>query len=383
MNSHSYMPRHRYPYPAVHQIRGGASVSDDIIATFKEELRKMREDLKREAEMEFEATRKELQKKLGKKVVPRSDPIDLGVTEDDVLDDDDYDYIEEEVEVEVDVEEEEEDHDNEEGDSAEPSHNIVKEKEEDEEQTNDDDSGPANTFDEYTRIDKAYDDSQRTDQGDNGLEDNFENDEEECEPNMDESQADVGESVYAETVDSLDDHDHLSLENNQDKLKSITHLNQEDDGIRAKNVMSGEAETLEIGESEEIDGNVSMSNNKHELSSLENTLKENGTKSRKHTKNSRNDRKNSKNNKNNKKKKSSKKEKRKDTLPKNIDSEKAPTSQIDSLAHDISLKSLPPQPVSFMRTFVKALVPTIITLLLIVLSHFLLEAIVKQFSPRQ
>jgi hypothetical protein len=391
------MSLHKHPYPA-HQIRGGASVSDDIIATFKEELRKMRQDLKREAEMELEATRKQLQKKLGKKVVARSGPIDLGVEEDDaaLADDDEYEYIEEEIEVEVDLEEEEEeeerggeeeDHDDHDGEyvndkDLQSSHStVVSEQEDDHEQSEGYTIAPTNTLEDYSRSDTASD-SQQIHQDDEGSEENVENnDGGENEPNEDGTQPDMGERAYTEKV-SLDvHHDRLHPIDNQDLLKSATKVNDKNNEIRTYVETSSDVETFEIGESEEIDGNIGMSNNE-EQSDLHNIPKKNGTKSSKKNKSTDKDSQYNKKKRKKKNKKRPKKEKRKANKLKTGGSEQFSGSHIDTLAHDVAIKTLP-QAESTLKTFMRAMAPTMITILLLILSHFMLEAIMKQFLPRK
>jgi hypothetical protein len=371
--------------PLIGQLRGGAggegnewgsSASDDIIASFKDELRKMREELTREAEMELEAMRNELRRTLGKSIAPKK--MDTGeelhhdedeeeeeeeeiFTDDEILHENDYELIEEEIEVE------------EEGNGEDVFDDNRREEKVDEEQL---EQIQSNDNVEMDPVSNIMDGSENNiqDQGEE-LEDEQEQDEKEEDVNL--------EAVIGKEEDKVDSQA-WTAEKHDARFGNSNNLVKEEganDAVKQRNTSptnykfppkDTKMDNLEIGESEEIDGNMEIfqkfPKETHAKKKKKKFPKSNTTKRKLMGKEGR------------KKKNESKKQKRKSKVLSSLgETEKGFESVADSiLARQVALDTTPK--LVSIGQIVKTIAPTMIILLLLLLSHFIIDAILKQIS---
>ena len=346
------------------RVRGGdtASAYDDIISSFKDELRRMRQDLGREAKLELKAIRAELRQKLGKIFDHEHEHARGEITEDDDEEEreeqDEYEYVEEEVEIEVEVDDDandleiegeiDDDDDDVERDVIEGETNDEPYAMEDNDLDIEEDAEEKDLDYEYTYIDKNR----------KGKMDKKEDFDEEHHTE------DLSEEIQHQhqTKQGIIDDDIFEVQEDDD-IPDVHHEHEESQEIKE----TIEEDAIEIGESEEMDGNEEMVDTAEESPQV--TMKPKKEKVKKKKKKSTKS--------NQKKKRKSKK-----SSSVNADTEEESAMVADRMAQELALKTNR-QSESSLGSIVRALIPSILVILLIVLSHFGFELLLKQISPNE
>jgi len=338
----------------IQQLRGGDAASDDIISSFKDELRRMRQDLGREAKLELKATRAELRQKLGMNF-DHEDDTRGEITEDDEEVEDEYEYVEEEVEIEVEVDDDDDLEIEEEIDDDDEMDVVEEEIDDDDEmdvvegETNDesyameDDDLDNEEAAEEEDLDYDYIDKNR--QGEMDKKEDF--DEEDL-------TEDLSEEIQDQTKQEIIDNDIFEV-HEDGNIPDVHEESQEIEGTI-------EEDAIEIGESEEIDGNEEMVDTMDESPQVK-PKKEKVKKKKKSTK-------------------SNQKKKSKSKKSSSVDTEKESAMVANRMAKELALKTTR-QSESSLGNIVRALIPSILVLLLIALSHFGFELLLKRINPNE
>ena len=351
----AYSTDARSIHHTIQQLRGGTLASDDIISSFKDELKRMRQDLEKEANMELRATRAELRQKLGN-MFDHDDDTSAVMTDDD----DEYEYVEEEIDIDV------------ESDNDYPDDDLHAMEEEIDVDVKLDSDDPDDDL--HAMKGEANEDSFPTEDGDDD-EENAAEDEHgygyaghNQEDRLDTGRYAIEEDPSEELSKGIIDRTKVELEQTSEILPDDPLEIQKDDNLQdvhekieeelgnIEDKLDLDENTIEIGESEEIDGNAEM------LEEVE-TVKAKPTKDKVKVK---------------KKKPKAKKKKKKQTPWVEVEEDNVKVA--DRIAQEIAFKT-PTKSESSLGNIVSALIPTILVLLLIVISHFGFELLLKKISP--
>jgi len=331
----------------MHQLRGGGS-ADDIILSFKDELAKMRQELEEEAELEMKATRDQLRRKLGH-----------GRQKEDSKPSSEY-------KVDASLEEEEGDG------NKEKDYEIHDEDGEIEDMLSDD---LAYGYDEDEEGEGHLDWKQDELGLDNDIE--YEYDDEEDWEKIIQQHADEltveDENSTKEHADgmTLDDEDVIERLEDELSIEEEESQSQEDDVIDGRNgevedcevatdiPLDIEEDIFEVGPSEEIDGNAEMESLEERKAPVSDSI------SRKRSGKKRS-----------KKKKKHLKRKKKKKIETNVS-----VSEVEEIYPDIDIElveQVQPKKESTFDLIIRTLVPTVIIALLLALTHFASESLLKK-----
>ena len=168
---------------------------------------------------------------------------------------------------------------------------------------------------------------------------------------------DLSEEIQHQTKQGIIDDDIFEVQED-DHIPDVHHEHEESQETEE----TIEEDAIEIGESEEMDGNEEMVETTEESPQVK-PKKEKVKKKKKSTK-------------------SNKKKKRKSKKSSSVDTQEESAMVADRMAQELALKATR-QSESSLGSIVRALIPSILVILLIVLSHFGFELLLKQISPNE
>jgi len=338
-------------YGSMHQLRGGGS-ADDIILSFRDELAKMRQELEEEAELEMKVTRDQLRRKLGhgrqkEDSKPSNEDESDASLEDEEGDgnkEKDYEIYDEDEEIEDML-----------------SDDLAYGYEEDEEEKEED------------HLDWKQDEVELN----NDIE--YEYDDEEDWEKIIQQHADEltveDDNSTKETADemTLDDEDVIERLEDELSIEEEESQSQEDDVIEGRDgevedyevatdiPLDIEEDIFEVGPSEEIDGNTEMESLEERKAPVSESIsckrfgKKRSKKQKKHPKR--------------------KKKKKRET---NVS-----VGEVEEIYPDIDIEKdlvqqVQPKKESTFDLIIRTLVPTVIIALLLALTHFASESLLKK-----